>query len=158
MPKTPHIVSELRRAVADAWPPTVRFIDWASSSSETPEETATADLAKKLRLNAPDTKDLVDGIVELELARFIVGRRSHPSRLQWKFTLKSIATVARGESDALVPIGRSTLANRSTAHDTIEHAFQLRPDFKAIVLLPVDLSKDEARRFSAFIQTLPFEE
>jgi hypothetical protein len=153
---TPHIVSELRRAVADAWPTTIRFIDWAASS-ETPEETAVADLAKKLRLNTSDTKDLVDGIVELELASFIVGRRSHPSRLKWKFTLKSIAAVARGEANELVSIGQSTLARRSTAHDTIEHTFQLRPDFKTIVPLPADLSTDEARRFSAFILTLPFE-
>jgi hypothetical protein len=158
MPKIPRNVSELRRAVVDAWPPTIRFIEWAASFSETPEETTTADLAEKLRLNKPETKDLVDGIAELGLARFVVGRRRQPSRLQWKFTLKSIVDVARGDSDAFVPIGQATLTNRSTAQDTIEHAFQLRRDFKAIVLLPEDLSKDEAKRVAAFIQTLPFEE
>lgn len=156
MADAPHNVLELRQAVKDAWPPTLRFVDWASST-ETPETTV-ADLAKKLRLTKPDTKDLVDGILELELARFVVGRRKKPSRLQWKFTLKSIAAAARGEADAFQPIGQNTLSSRSTPHNIIEHSFQLRRDFRAVLPLPDDLTKDEASRFAAYILTLPFKE
>ncbi len=150
-------VLELRRAFADGWPPTLRFIEWAGAS-ETPLETNVADLAKRLRLNQPDAKGLVDGIVELELARFVVGRRGQQSRLQWQFTLKSIAAAARGEADALQPIGKNTLKNRSAAHNVIDHSYQLRRDFKAVIALPDDLRKEEAARLAAFIQTLPFED
>ncbi|MGH6779886.1 MAG: hypothetical protein ACRECL_18060 [Bradyrhizobium sp.] len=109
-------------------------------------------------MNKPEGKELVDGIVNLDLARFVVGRRGQPSRLQWKFTLKSIAAAARGEADTLDAISQTTFANRPVVHNAIEHSFQLRRDFRATVLLPEDLSKEEAARFAAFIQTLPFDE
>lgn len=156
MTKPSKVIDELRKAARDGWPPTLRFFTWAENAPKSVEHTATDDLAKALKLKKPDLKELLQGILRLGLAQFIVGRRGSASRLVWNFTPRSIAAVATGQARELTPVVKNTL-NSDAPRDAIAHAFQLRRDTKVTVSLPADLTKEEAARFAAFVQTLPFE-
>jgi hypothetical protein len=154
MPNPTSAVAELRKSYEE-WAPTRRLIQWAREIEATPEETPTADLSRLLHLKSADAKDLFKGIDKLGLGKFIVGRRTHPSRLQWQYTLPSIAAVATGEADAFEPVGRNSLPGRDAASQLIEYVFQLRRDLKIKLSLPADFSQQDIVRLTAFLQTLP---
>src|ERR1700730_17200780 len=120
MPNPTSAVAELRKSYEE-WAPTRRLIQWAREIEATPEETPTADLSRLLHLKSADAKDLFKGIDKLGLGKFIVGRRTHPSRLQGQYTLPSIAAVATGEADAFEPVGRNSLPGRDAASQLIEY-------------------------------------
>ena len=147
-------VADLRKSYQE-WPPARRFIQWARGIETTPDETPTAELSRLLHLKPADAKELITGIETLELGKFIVGRRTHPSRLQWRYTLPSIAAVAMGEADAFEPVGRNSLPGREVGPRLIEYAYQLRRDLKIKLSLPEDFSQQDIVRLTAFLQTLP---
>jgi hypothetical protein len=155
MPKTPDQIAELREAYEKGWAPTVRFIRWAREVEVTLDETPTATLSEALRLKPAEAKELFEGIELLGLGKFIVGRRGSPSRLQWQYTLPSIAAVAMGEADAFNPVSRSSLPRRDQANELIEYVFQLRRDLRIKFSLPPDFSQQDIVRLTAFLQTLP---
>lgn len=152
MAKSKDLSTLLRAAAKEAWPPTIAFFNWAERTRVTPPETTTADLRNELALSMSDAKDLVDGIVDLNLAQFIVGRKSFPSRLKWHFTLSSIAGVAKGTIRQPIPIATSIVSK----DQLIDHVFRLRPDQSVTLKLPEDLTATEAERLAKFILTLPF--
>ncbi len=154
MPKPPDHIADLRKSYK-TWGPTQRFIQWAREIEPTPDGTSTADLTKLLGLKAAEAKELFEGIETLELGKFIVGRHTHPSRLQWHYTLPSIAAVAMGETDAFEPAGRGALPRRDLANQLIDYVFQLRRDLKIKLSLPADFSQQDIVRLTAFLQTLP---
>jgi hypothetical protein len=154
MPKASNHVADLRESYR-TWPPTRRFVQWAREAPTTPDETPTAELAKRLGLNAAEAKELFKGIEELELGKFIVGRHAHPSRLRWHCTLSSIAAVAIGEADTFEPTGRGAAPKRDATSQLIEYVFQLRRDLKIKLSLPADFSQQDIVRLTAFLQTLP---
>src|SRR5690242_17163380 len=129
MTKLPKTISDLRESY-QAWPPTRLYVHWAREVEDTPEVTATKELSELLELKPADAKELLDGIVKLGLAERIVGRRTHPSRLKWRYTLRSIAAVAMGDADDFEPVGRSLAPARKPATPMIEYAFQLRRELK----------------------------
>jgi hypothetical protein len=154
MTKLSKTISDLRESF-QAWPPTRLYVDWARDVEDTPEATATKELSELLELKPVDAKELFDGIVKLGLAERIVGRRTHPSRLKWRYTLRSIAAVAMGEADDFEPVGRSLAPVRKPATPLIEYVFQLRRDLKIRLSLPADFSKQDIVRLTAFLETLP---
>ena len=156
MVKSRNYASELRQAFKDGWPPTVRFVEWASGVAETPEETLSSEMLETLRLKPTDAKVLFDGIEDLELGKFIVGRRGGASRIRWLCTLPSIGAVGKGDTDRLEALNHNSLPKKDPARQGIEHVYQLRRDRKVSFVLPDDLSPQEAARLAAFIQTLPF--
>lgn len=147
-------VSDLRESYAN-WSPTRRFVQWARALETTPPETETAELAELLHLKSAEAKELFSGIETLGLAKFIVGRRRHASRLQWHFTLPSIAAVAVGETDDFEPIGRSSLPTRDPKSQLIDYVFPLRRDLTVKLSLPADISEQDITRLTAFLKTLP---
>jgi hypothetical protein len=154
MPKERNPIADLRKSYQE-WRPTKAFIEWACELESTPDETQTAELVEKLRLKPADAKGLFTGIHQLELAKFIVGRRGSASRLQWNYTLPSIAAVAKGEADKLEPIGHSSLPKRDMTNQLIEYVFPLRRDLKIKLSLPADFSEQDIVRLTAFLRTLP---
>jgi hypothetical protein len=154
VPTTSSNIAELRKSYEE-WPPTRRFIEWARGIETTPDETPTADLSHLLRLKLPDAKALFKGIDHLGLGKFIVGRRTHSSRLQWQYTLQSIAAVAMREADVFEPVGRNPLPSRDAGSQLIEYVFQLRRDLKIKLSLPADFSQQDIVRLTSFLQTLP---
>jgi hypothetical protein len=154
MAKSKNFAADLRKSyVEEHWAPTVRFIDWAKSNETTPDDTKTSELIDELQLRPSDAKILFKGITDLELADFIVGRRGHDSRLRWRVTLKSIADVAMGSTDAFEPLSRSMLANKNTP--ILEHVIHLKKDRKVVLQLPEDFSAAEAKWLATIIQNLP---
>jgi hypothetical protein len=154
MPKDQDPITQLRESYRD-WRPTKGFVGWAHEIENTPDETPTAELIEKLSLKPAEAKGLFTGIDQLKLARLIVGRRGSASRLEWKYTLQSIAAVARGEADKFEPIGQSSLPRRDTANQLIEYVFQLRRDLRIKFSLPADFSEQDIVRLTAFLRTLP---
>lgn len=152
MARSKNLAVELQKARKEAWPPTIAFFRWAEQIKTTPSETTTADLRETLAISASDAKELIDGIRELKLAEFIVGRKSFPSRLRWLYTLPSIAKTANGTATAPTAIASSVFSQRNI----IKHSFRLRPEEVVTFDLPEDLTLAEADRLSKFILTLPF--
>lgn len=147
-----NVEARLRAALSEAWPPTVAFINWAERINQTPAETPTAGLRDQLDLSKDDVKDLIDGIVELKLGQFIVGRKGALSRIRWHYSLQSIAAVAKGNLRQLSPIAQHI----APGPRLMEHSFRLRPDQSVVFRLPEDFSAAEADRLAKFIQALPF--
>ena len=108
----------------------------------------TVQLAKKQGATRREAIDLLNRLEELGLGSFTVGRKGGKSRLVWnagaQLSLRRTATDPSGGP-----------AHASSASDLV-HTYRLRPDSTVEVRLPVDLTSDEADRFSTFIRTLPF--
>lgn len=108
-----------------------------------------------------DIVRLCQALERLGCARFVVGRRSHPSRLVWNISPKRIGKVASGEWDVLEPMADQ---EQRPAGETIEseelivHPYTLRPNLQIEIKLPRTLTAREAERVANFIRTLPFEQ
>lgn len=152
MTRARNLSAELRKAYKEAWPPTMAFFRWAEAVKTTPSETTIDELRAALAITKSDVKQLVDGIRELKLASFIVGRKGFPSRLRWLYRLPTIAATARGRASMPVAIANSIISERQA----IKHSFRLRPDYVVDIELPEDLTPLEADRFAKFVLTLPF--
>lgn len=101
---------------------------------------------------------------EAGCGRFLTGRKGHATRFEWTYDLVSVAKVAMGEEqdvEAIQPSedldDDSQVIGYLLPEGTIEHTYQLRPDWQVTVGLPSDLTAREALRLSEFIKTLPFE-
>ena len=149
------VIAGLREACSLAWPPTLKFFDWAEKQRATPKETLVEDIKKALKLSNGEANELAKGIAEAKIGLRIVGRHGSKTRIAWLYSLKSVAHVARGSSAVLEPLESGFTPGESSGHLT--HAFRLRPNYEVKLALPRDLTKVEASRLAAFIQTLPFE-
>lgn len=101
--------------------------------------------------------DLLKRLGAAGCGRFIVGRRDHPSRFQWSVSLIAVGRTARG--DPTGEDGPGNLINQTVTENVAErirHSFRLRPSTELELLLPTDLTHDEALRVAGFIKTLPF--
>jgi hypothetical protein len=149
MPKKQSAVDELRESFRSGWIPTIKFIDWAASHAVTPIETATVELAQTLKLKNSDAKDLFEGIKNLRLAEFIVGRRRSPSRFKWLYSLASISAVARGHADQFDPVSRLP----GGASGNVEHVLHRRGR-KFVLQVPNDFSTSDAKWLSEILPKL----
>lgn len=93
--------------------------------------------------------------------RFIPGRHGWKSRMEWAFSIRSLAQVAQGQkakpeevpADAVEDEGQDAA---ESVDGKLKHEFQLRDGFRLQIELPVDLTEKEAERLAAFVRTLPF--
>jgi hypothetical protein len=95
---------------------------------------------------------------ELEEAgcgQYVEGRHGWPSRFVWSVKTLHVSAAARGDH-AL----EQDLEDNDAEDDPelLEHSFNLRPGVVVTMELPADLTKGEASRLAAFIQTLPFDD
>lgn len=101
---------------------------------------------------------LLQQLEELKMGRFIMGRRSQPSRFEWAVSSLEVARAATGASGTLnldVLASPTVPDDECSMGDVLLHQFHLRPDFCLTVELPVDLTQHEADRLAAFVRTLP---
>jgi hypothetical protein len=98
---------------------------------------------------------------EFGLGSFIVGRRDHPSRFEWtlysmsKPVVSNVATTGSGKTATLLERAGMAIGG---ALGLLQHNFAVRPGILGTLLLPFDLTKDEAQRIAEFVKTLPFHE
>ena len=109
-----------------------------------------------------DAINVLRKLQEFGCGDFIAGRKGHPTRFEWQYDLVSVGKAAAGENqhvEEIQSIAEVESGDDDTADgcgNTIEHKYQLRPDWQAEITLPVDLTAREAMRLSEFIKTLPF--
>lgn len=141
------------------------FFDWAIQRQRDAAETRVDRLAYKADIDRRDVIELAHHLEDIGCAKFIVGRRGGKSRIQWNFSLRSMAEAAKGQSAALQKVqpDEAALAEEededigdAVAENMIRHGYQLRPDILITIDLPEDLSKKEAERLAAFVSSLPF--
>lgn len=94
---------------------------------------------------------------QLGLGHFIPGRHGYPSRIEWHYSIKSLAEIARGESQEPREVAvDADQVDSEHETSTLKHEFQLRDGLKIKFELPSDLNEKEADRLANFIKTLPF--
>ncbi|MFQ5511989.1 MAG: hypothetical protein ACE5EO_09085 [Candidatus Krumholzibacteriia bacterium] len=112
---------------------------------------------------APSRSELIDffkALEELGLGTYIVGRRGRTSRFRWATDPVEAAVVAAGGAPHAGDSGMDDAGSDGAdgaLTGTITHEFVLRSDFTVKLMLPADLSTDEASRLAGFVKTLPFE-
>ncbi len=99
---------------------------------------------------------------QLECGRLVEGRRGKRTRFVWDSNLTDVAHAAAGQDvkigDAPMP-GNTEAAPDSESQNEglLEHPYRLRKNLDLRLRLPSDLTKAEAARLAAFVQTLPFD-
>jgi hypothetical protein len=105
-------------------------------------------------LSRGEIVDVFKKLAELGFGSFLVGRRGAASRFVWDVSLCSVGRAAMGQGTVKAVSEEPDEEERPTL--TIRHEFSLRPDFKAQIELPVNLTAREAARLADFLRTLPF--
>jgi hypothetical protein len=113
------------------------------------------------RLGGPDvTRSDVVRVLrkldELQAGEFKEGRRGHPNRLEWRYSMIEIGRVASGAIDDIQQTESDDDPFDGTPTTLLDHRFQLRPDLQLDLRLPSDFTEREAARLSDFIKALPF--
>jgi hypothetical protein len=107
---------------------------------------------------------------------FTTGRRGHKSRFEAPRGLRTLSRLLESTTDfghasnqqASPPprsddVGpsdngvRTSLVNQDATIKTLTHNYILRPNYSFSIVLPVDLTENEASRLSEFIKSLPFQ-
>jgi hypothetical protein len=99
---------------------------------------------------------------EAGCGRFINGRKGYKSRMEWDFSIRSLAEAAKGQVSSVAEINFSEVEeDQSDDEDDdlcmVRHPFKLRSDLSVELILPADLTIKEAERIAAFVKTLPFD-
>ncbi|MFZ1050040.1 MAG: hypothetical protein WBP65_13890 [Candidatus Sulfotelmatobacter sp.] len=114
--------------------------------------------------DAPDRWQIIRFFRKLEqlgCGWLIEGRRGKKTRFSWSAGLVDVSHAAMGQD---VKIGPAPGLQDSEAEDDVgnprqvslaEHPYLLRKDLQVRLRLPEDLTRIEAGRLAAFIQTLP---
>ena len=106
-----------------------------------------------------EMRDIMMRLGDMGVGEYIMGRKGHPSRIAWNYSIRSLGEVAAGTSDNPAGIGHDADVEDGTSDETgklISHAFQLREDCQIELNLPADLTTREAERLALFIKTVPY--
>jgi len=103
---------------------------------------------------------------EAGCGQFLAGRRGHQSRFQWAVSLVDAGKAAKGVDVVVEPLERTDEASSQftaeaqapEAPSQFEHQYQLRPGYRVVLTLPIDLTVTEANRLATFIKTLPLDQ
>ena len=94
---------------------------------------------------------------DLGCGEFKVVRRGWPSRFEWSTGIISVGRAAIGEQQNVEQIEAVAEEEIDAEFNWLTHTFHLRPNVEVELELPMDLSPNEARRLTQFIDSLPFE-
>lgn len=107
----------------------------------------------------PDLTKLIKKLHQLEVVRFIVGRRGQESRFRLTVEPVSLVQMARGEREEYKPLdteGSAKEAGDDNA-ELLKHSYRLRPNLILGFELPSNLTLKEAEKLAGFIKTLPYD-
>lgn len=133
------------------------LFDWFSTRERNPSETTAERASSQADV---EYKDIIRVFRELETigcGKVLMGRKGFSTRIKWDYKVLNLAKVAQGEDVEIVEIDPADTASDWDDDQLVTHYFQLRSDLRIEMRLPDGLSKKEAERLAAFIQTLPFE-
>jgi len=106
-----------------------------------------------------DIVDLFKSLEAAECGSFVIGRKGHPSRFEWRVSLIDVGRSAAGEAvkvEAITDAERADSEELDEVETLLEHRYRLRPEVELRFELPLNLTPAEAVRISDFIRTLPF--
>jgi hypothetical protein len=139
------------------------FFDWAALRQNDSRETSVDTMMRCGRLYREAAVGLLQELAQAGFGTFYIGRRGAKTRIAWNYSLRDIGAAARGAIQGVGEIDQNTVEEPTEDDENgvstmIEHTFNLRPGIRISIALPEDLTRREAERLGAFIQTLPLGE
>jgi len=133
-----------------------KIFDYLASRSNNARETKLDRLAWITGLDRSKVTAFLRALQELELGRFLVGRKGYPSRFEWTVALISVGQVASGESDEILTDDLVDGADddMELTADQVTYEVPLRPDVKANLTLPANITRVETIRIANFVRGL----
>jgi hypothetical protein len=122
--------------------------------------------ARGTRASYGEVKEYLRELARLGCGRYVIGRRGHPSRMEWGVGLVSLGQAAAGHRLQIEKFVEETGGEQDSdeTETVIEQpsdmkvSYPLRHDRNVELILPKNLSMREAHRLAEFIKTLPFDE
>jgi hypothetical protein len=109
------------------------------------------------KMRRPDLIKLLKDFERLQLGEFLAGRRGKPSRFKWKADSISVGKVASGAAEEFAWLSSGSAESETEAElEMLTHLYRLRMDLTVTLVLPANLTKEEAERLSLLIKSLPF--
>jgi hypothetical protein len=139
---------------------TRRLFDWAAKQNFH-KETTVDQIEQGADLDRAWVIYAMKELAQLGFGKFVVGRRGNDSRMIWKVNLGDLGRYAQGsnvEFDEPELASGPPQTSAEPAAQEIVHFYQLRPELRLSLKLPLDLTPGEARRLADFILSLPFED
>lgn len=115
---------------------------------------------ESVNVNRGEIVRLMQELAGLGFGRFVPGRHSRPSRMEWSVDVLELAKVAMGESDTVSEVQPEDIndeADEDADSEVLEHKFYLRSNFLVRIELPMDFTASEADRLAGFLKSLPIE-
>ena len=136
--------------------------------SETTVNQLLADLvARGHQVSYIEVRDFLRELARLNCGVYIIGRKRHPSRLQWRVGRVNLGQAAAGQPSQVEQLTGEEAAGAndeveegpsSVLHpDDLKVTYPLRRERQIELILPKDITPTEAQRLSDFIKTLQFE-
>ena len=157
------------RALIRATPELIALFESLARDGTKRRRTTVDELDQLISLDRQRLIAVLRELGEVGLGEFKVGRKGHPSRLEWSEDPRQLAAIAlelaaspsqpTGEiagpppSDAAVP-GDTTQLEPG---EVLEHSYVLRRDLRVRLRLPVDLTLREAECLGDWLRGLSFE-
>jgi hypothetical protein len=109
------------------------------------------------KIRRPDLIKLLKEFERLQLGEFLAGRRGKPSRFKWKADSISVGKVASGTAEELAWLGTGSAESETEAEiEMLTHLYRLRMGLTLNLVLPANLTTEEAERLCLFIRSIPF--
>lgn len=130
---------------------------------EPPEDgrTTVAELCELSELSRAEAIALLRELAELGVGKFTLGRRGHPSRLEWSVDpaelVSELDSSATQLAAAPAPPAPPSEPSGPPPTGMVVHEFQLRPGLRIPLRLPADLSRGEAEALSSWVRLLSFD-
>jgi hypothetical protein len=136
-----------------------KLLDWAAMQRFTKESTV-AQIEDGAKLSRAFVVLAMKNLDRLGFGKFVLGRRGNQSRMIWNVDLGDLGRCGQGKdinfnAPVQSPSEEADLANAGL--QDILHFYQLRPDLRISLRLPLNLTPGEARRLADFVLSLPFE-
>lgn len=138
--------------------------DHMAARERNQNETKLHRILKHLANDGHDLKrsELIAAFRALEEAgcgQYVEGRHGWPSRFVWGVKSLHVSSAAKGQQTLEHDVSTDGVVEEPVEdNEMAEHSFVLRPDLTVSFDLPEDLTKGEAARLAAFLQTLPFDD
>lgn len=154
-----QMAQQLQELGAKATEAQVAFMRDLASRAREPNGNETTLEDTRIR-NKSEGIQLFRALQEIGCGDFVVGRRKMKTRFKWdRQGAIPVAKAFFGEPIEIIEEseqGAESNRTGATNPNSYKHKFLLRPDLTIEVMLPLDITKEEANRLADFIRSIPF--
>jgi hypothetical protein len=130
------------------------------------DELKTNPVDKDVTFSRYEIIQLFKGLAAIGCGNLRKGRRGHPSRFIWATEARELSRAALSDTEhrlsgvqdgpkATTDISGSSGSAAVAKVPTLTHQFNLRADFIVTLILPADVTQNEAQRLQQFVAALP---